>query len=464
MLYKKTNSFFVKLRWQQYALLISYVLSFIILVIFFGIRLKLVFLEKDKEYYCILYGTKQIYLENIQNEFTKILQILEIIHKKPYSIDFLRSNLSLNYIRILNLLEHNQKSFNLDATFNRVGITLGFYTVQVDVQSLKNVLLRNISNNIDFKIYINDQLIVDNGEISDIFIKNSETLPLSSIMTSILSINKDYLLQEKSTIIRHQILEFIMIVIPIIIINIILSKVYLYSVTKKLKTVAQSYFNLFEEQNMLLQQIKVKNQCNEFLITKIKQKIQKVALEEKDIFRSILYFPLLIEEDQNVTIDSVMFFEDLVSFFQYSINKKKVDFQYSVTSNIFAVHLSRESFYQLIFSLFHNILYLLSKKSSLAIKFEVKNNRLFKIIIKYTGFQLTKEQIRSYTDNQGRGEIFLLNMNKTLNGLEKLNINWDIKNRDDGSIIQLNFKDIKQSERFYKEKNNIINLRDYYSK
>ena len=127
----------------------------------------------------------------------------------------------------------------------------------------------------------------------------------------------------------------------------------------------------------------------------------------------------------------------MTSFFQYSINKKKIDFQYSGTDNAFAVHLSKESFYQLTFSLIHNILHLLNNKSFLVIKFEITDNKLVKIIIKYNGFQLNNEQIKNYTKEQGKGEIFLLNMNHTLKGLETLCINWEIKNENDGNILAL---------------------------
>lgn len=225
-----------------------------------------------------------------------------------------------------------------------------------------------------------------------------------------------------------------------------------------------SYVNLLEEQNLLLRHIKIKNKYNELLITKIKQKVKNKALEVEDSLDDLLYFPLLIEEDQCSSIESAVFFEDLTSFFQYSINKKKIDFWYSVTCNVFTVYLSKESFYQLTFSLFYNVLHLLNNKSSLVVKFEIKNNLLIKIIIKYTGFQLSKEQMKSYTEEQGKGEIFLLNMHNTLKGLEKLCINCETKSIDDQNTIQLNFQGIAQTNKIKNAVNNIINLRDYHNK
>jgi len=210
--------------------------------------------------------------------------------------------------------------------------------------------------------------------------------------------------------------------------------------------------------------MRTKNKYNELLIIKIKQKVKNKALEVEDSLDDLLYFPLLIEEDQCSSIESAIFFEDLNSFFQYSINKKKIDFRYSVTCNVFTVYLSKESFYQLIFSLFHNVLHLLNNKSSLVVKFEIKNNLLIKVIIKYTGFQLSKEQMKSYTEEQGKGEIFLLNMHNTLKGLEKLCVNCETKSSDDQNTIQLNFQDIAQTNKIRNDENNIINLRDYHNK
>ena len=110
-------------------------------------------------------------------------------------------------------------------------------------------------------------------------------------------------------------------------------------------------------------------------------------------------------------------------------------------------------------------MHLLNNKSFLFIKFEIKNNLLSKIIIKYTGFQLSKEQMKSYTEEQGKGEIFLLNMHNTLKGLEKLCVNCETKSSDDQNIIQLNFQVITQSSKVRKnDDNNIINLRDYLNK
>ena len=112
----------------------------------------------------------------------------------------------------------------------------------------------------------------------------------------------------------------------------------------------------------------------------------------------------------------------------------------------------------------HNILHLLNNKSFLVIKFEITDNKLVKIIIKYNGFQLNNEQIKNYTKEQGKGEIFLLNMNHTLKGLETLCINWEIKNENDGNIFQLNFKNNSQRNKLTNEENKIINLRDYQNK
>jgi len=464
MLYKKIYRFLAKFKTVKYTLLISYLLSFTILAVFLGIKLKLSLIEKDEEYYRILYTTRQIHLEAIENELMKILNVLEIIHDKPNNIDFLKRNLLLNFIRISNITEHTDKPFKIDNSFNLTEITAGFYSIQIDRQLLKRFISKNISQNISFKIDIDHQVIVDNGAKGDIFIKNTATSPFSSVITLILSMKENCISKDKNKIIRAQILEFIIIITPIIIINIVFGKLYLLSITRRFKTIKLSYVNLLEEQNLLLRHMKTKNKYNELLIIKIKQKVKNRALEGEDSLDDLLYFPLLIEKDRCSSIESAIFFEDLTSFFKYSINKKKIDFRYSVTCNVFTVHLSKESFYQLIFSLFYNVLHLLNNKSSLVVKFEIKNNFLLKIIIKYTGFPLSKEQMKSYTEEQGKGEIFLLNMHNTLKGLEKLCINCETKSSDDQNTIQLNFQDIAQTNKIRNDENNIINLRDYHNK
>ena len=464
MLFKKIYRFLAKFKTVKYTLLISYLLSFTILAVFLSIKLKLSLIEKDKEYYRILHITRQIHLEVIENELMKILNILEIVHNKPNNVDFLKRNLLLNFVRISNITEHTNKPFKIDNSFNSTEITAGFYSIQIDRQLLKRFISKNISQNINFKIDIDHQIIAGNGDKGDIFIKNTVTSPFSSLITLILSMKEDYISKDKNKIIRAQILEFIIIIIPIIIINIVFGKLYLLSITRRFKTMKLSYVNMLEEQSLLSQHTKTKNKYNELLLTKIKQKVKNKALEGEDSLDDLLYFPLLIEEDQYSSIESAIFFEDLTSFFQHSINKKKIDFRYSVTCNVFTVYLSKESFYQLTFSLFHNVLHLLNNKSSLVIKFEITNNRLVKIIIKYTGFQLNTEQIKSYTAEQGKGEIFLLNMNYTIKGLEKLCVNWEIKNSDDKNTIQLNFQDIAKTNKIRNDKNNIINLRDYHNK
>jgi len=465
MLYKKIYRFLAKFKKIKYTLLISYILSFIILAVFSSIKFKLSLIEKDKEYYRILHTTRQIHLEVIENELMKILNVLEIVHDKPNNVDFFKRNLLLNFLRISNITEHTEKPFKIDNSFNSTEITAGFYSVRVDTQLLKRFISKNIPQNINFKIDINNQVIVGNGNKGDIFIKNTVTSPFSSVITLILSIKEDYISEDRNKIIRAQILEFIIIITPIIIINIIFGKIYLFSITRRFKTMKLSYVNLREEQSLLSRHMKTKNKYNELLITKIKQKVKNKALEVEDSLDDLLYFPLLIEEDQCSSIESAIFFEDLTSFFQYSINKKKIDFRYSVTCNVFTVYLSKENFYQLTFSLFHNVLHLLNNKSFLFIKFEIKNNLLSKIIIKYTGFQLSKEQMKSYTEEQGKGEIFLLNMHNTLKGLEKLCVNCETKSSDDQNIIQLNFQVITQSSKVRKnDDNNIINLRDYRNK
>ena len=55
-------------------------------------------------------------------------------------------------------------------------------------------------------------------------------------------------------------------------------------------------------------------------------------------------------------------------------------------------------------------------------------------------------------------------MNYTIKGLEKLCVNWEIKNSDDKNTIQLNFQDIAKTNKIRNDKNNIINLRDYHNK
>jgi|TARA_B110000503_G_scaffold125183_1_gene192485 hypothetical protein len=464
MFYNKICQLLIKFKKIKHILLISYFLSFIIIVIFLGIKLKLCFIEKDKEYYQILYTTKQIHLEVIQKELIKILNILDIVHNKPNNVDFLSKNLLLNFIRISNITEHPNKPFKIHTVPNSVEITSGFYSVQVDTQLLRQFVSKNIPQNINFEIYINNQIIADNGERGNIFVENTVASSLPSLITLVLSMQEDYLSKDKSKIIRIQILEFITIITPIIIINMVFGRVYLFSTIKRLKTIKFSYSKLLKERDLLLQHMKTKNKCNELLLTKIKQKVKNKALKGGKILDDILYFPLLVEENQYSSIDSITFFEDLTSFFQYSINKKKVNFQYSVTTNAFNVNLSKESFYQLVFSLFHNVLYLLNKKSSLVIKIEIKNNLLVKIIIQYTGFQLNKEQIKSYTEEQGKGEIFLLNMNHTIQGLEKFCVNWEVKNSYDGNILQLNFEGIASSNNISNKENNIINIRDYHNK
>ena len=153
-----------------------------------------------------------------------------------------------------------------------------------------------------------------NGNKGDIFIKNTVTSPFSSVITLILSIKEDYISEDKNKIIRAQILEFIIIITPIIIINIIFGKIYLFSITRRFKTMKLSYVNLREEQSLLSRHMKTKNKYNELLITKIKQKVKNKALEVEDSLDDLLYFPLLIEEDQCSSIESAIFFEDLTSF------------------------------------------------------------------------------------------------------------------------------------------------------
>ena len=91
MLYKKIYWFLAKFKKVKYTLLISYILSFIILAVFSSIKFKLSLIEKDKEYYRILYTTRQIHLEVIENELIKILNVLDIVHDKPNNVDFFKS-------------------------------------------------------------------------------------------------------------------------------------------------------------------------------------------------------------------------------------------------------------------------------------------------------------------------------------------------------------------------------------
>lgn len=459
-------AFLAKLKSTKYILLLSYFASFVILIISFGIKFKLSSIEQDKEYYRMLDQAKQIHFQIIQNELIKTLTLLDIVHKNSRNLSFLRKNLLFNFIRISDVIEFPsfKDTFKLKTTPNLVDISAGFYTIQIDTNLLKHSLSKNISTDMNFTIYINDQVVVNKGEQGTVFTQNKIDSPFLSVITITLSIKEDCLRQNKIRSIKTQLLEFILIIVPIIIINIIFRRFYLNAIIKKFKAVEVAHLNLLEEQSLLMRHLKTKSYCNELLVAKIKKTIKDRALEETGTVDDILYFPLLIEEDQCGFISSATFFEDLTSFFQYSINKKKIDFQYSGTDNAFAVHLSKESFYQLTFSLIHNILHLLNNKSFLVIKFEITDNKLVKIIIKYNGFQLNNEQIKNYTKEQGKGEIFLLNMNHTLKGLETLCINWEIKNENDGNIFQLNFKNNSQRNKLTNEENKIINLRDYQNK
>ena len=368
MFFNKIRRLLVKIKSTKCVLSISYFISFIVLAGYFVIKLTLCQVEKDKEYYQILHKTQRMYLEGIQNEIAKIFDILEIAHNTPHNVEFLRRNLLLNFIRVSNIIEHYYKPFELQASPNILEITAGFYTVQTDIQLLRQFISKNIPQNINFKIYINNQAIVGNGEKSNIFIENTTASSFSSVITLLTSIKKDFLSKDKNKIIRAQILEIGILIIPIIIINFIFRRIYIRSILRNFKDMKLSYSDLMKERNSLLQLIKTKSKWNELIITKIKQRVKNKALKADDALDDILYFPLLLEEDQHASIESVIFFEDLISSLEYSLHKKKVDFRYLVTGDIFTVRLSKESFYQLIFSLVHNVLHLSSNKSSLMSK------------------------------------------------------------------------------------------------
>jgi len=210
---------------------------------------------------------------------------------------------------------------------------------------------------------------------------------------------------------------------------------------------------VIREKEYILSMIqKINNQAkNELLV--------KLTGEENKSSTNFIIFPIAIIDDTKSIINIKKLLADLVEFFKYDLEQKKIELNINSKIDNIEINASEESLYQIIFSLVFNVLNLIPDHTNLAIN--VINDEIFKFTLEYNGFNLSEEQMRNYSSRYPK-EVFLLNLNQVFDHLKLYKFTYSITRNTANNTIRLEICSNRTIEK--EDKDKIFKLKDYIKK
>jgi len=457
----KMKSFFKKRKIVNRALFISYALTLVVLVVFFTIDFKFGSIQKEQELHESLINFKKFPFQSVANEITKVFSLLEIVQNKRFKHQFLKQNLNLIFCINNRVVEHEYIESDLKLVDDILYITSGYYTIEIDVISLTNLIAKTIAPYVSYSLYINDQITIgENGAdrfwLQEIIKGSNQKIDIK------LYITKQYWSEYQRRYLCQKLLHSTLIIAPILVTNIIFLSLYVRRNIAHLKSISREKSKLIINKKLLDEHLKIKRKYNALLVTEIKSIIHRKILNN-DAFDEIIHYPMLIQTNTNTSISCIKYFDEILSYFEYQAFNQTIEIKYSVNADRFKTNLSELSFYQLTFSIFYNLLSLSDTGSVFKLDFQIKHEVLESIVVGYIGFVLNEEQIKSFTKHSNVGEIFLLDISQAMSGLKLSDILCEIKNNINGQqTLELRsntrFIDSPAEVKFGK----IINLKDYH--
>ena len=222
----------------------------------------------------------------------------------------------------------------------------------------------------------------------------------------------------------------------------------LYGLKKEHKSLAL-------ERELLFKHMKSRKSYNNLLFNGIREGFKNDLLEEK--YDSIYLFPIIVRNFSKSKIEITKLEEEIRNFFGYQLYSKEIELRVK-SSDIVNTHLTKESFYQLIYSLLNILLDLLQKNSN--INLEIKATNYLEINIKHTGVFIDMEKMKLFASKKNHGESLLLNIEELFRSIEINKIDYFTTTKS--NMMEISLKEYGHSTDFKeKDEYKVINISDY---
>lgn len=424
----------------------------------------------EREYYTII---KQSYMNPfnlVVKDFSKILNLFTLVEEKKTDYDFNNRVLQLNLIKnfsikpSLNTLQNKSlESTNYDDILEIKRLNA---TASIDLYSLKTFIKSILPEYIDYSVYLNNKLIINSGNsVSYLEVTQKNNLPLSNMLVIKISIKENFLQQEKKNLLFYVAVDHIAIMIPFTILALLFHRRINYYLKKELKFLQQNFLQLNENKKNLENKIKLSREYSLMMTQRINGQAKNkliIKLTGEEVYdkvpKSLAVFPIAIIDHVKSIINIKELLKDLELFFQYELCIKGVKLSIFNRIDTIEINASREALYQIIFSLVFNVLNLIPDHTNLGISIIDKDR--FTFLLKYTGFNLSEEQMRNYTSRYST-EVFLLNLNQVFDHLKLYKFSYFIEKNAGNNVIKIQSSNDTHNKKF---KSNILVFKDFIKK
>jgi len=431
--------------------------------------------NKKQEYYKLIERVNATPFNLLEQDLSKIFNLMNLFEaqqtefgEKQTENYLARKIVQLNLIKNFVIKDSDNELREQMLTFrifkDILEITREKITTSIDLQSLKTLIQNLIPEYITYNIYLNNQLIISNGDLSYLKITQESKLNTSDILVRKISIKLSFLKQERWKLFLDSSIDYATIIISCIFISLFLYRKINHRLRKKLQRLDEDFNDLkkynellnnkvIREKEYILSMIqKINNQAkNELLV--------KLTGEENKSSTNFIIFPIAIIDDTKSIINIKKLLADLVEFFKYDLEQKKIELNINSKIDNIEINASEESLYQIIFSLVFNVLNLIPDHTNLAIN--VINDEIFKFTLEYNGFNLSEEQMRNYSSRYPK-EVFLLNLNQVFDHLKLYKFTYSITRNTANNTIRLEICSNRTIEK--EDKDKIFKLKDYIKK
>jgi hypothetical protein len=449
--------------------LLVFFITLLTLVVYY-LRFSYNWYNQKLEYYNLIERVNNTPFNLLQQDLSKIFNLMNSYGKKQtvnhLDKEIIQLNIIKNFIIKSNDAELRENGFKPKVSKDILEISIGKTITYIDLQSLKTLIQNLIPEYIVYNIYLNDQLVISNGNSSYLKETQESKLTLSAVLVREISIKSSFLHQEKKRLLFRSAIDYIAVIIPCVFISVFLYRKINHQLNKELKTSYRNFSHLKRYNELLDHKLTREKEYTSMIMQKINNKTKnellvKLTGAEKNGQSSANFvtFPFAIIDNTKSTINIKKLLADLVSFFKYNLEQKKIEVIINTKIDYIEINASEESLYQIIFSLVFNVLNLIPDQTKLIISAE--NEAIFKFTLEYSGFNLSEEQMRNYTSRHPK-EVFLLNLNQVFDHLKLYNFSYSIEKDKINHMIRLQIcsdKIIKE-----KDKNKIFKLKDYRKK
>jgi hypothetical protein len=323
---------------------------------------------------------------------------------------------------------------------NNIKIDNGRQQITWELQDICETLARIIPGYITYKIILNTKPIIISNNYKHLpLIKNNIYEYNGAKLEIELGVNESWLYSFESNLKLDSKIESIITLISILILLIIFSYIYLKAKFKKQNKKFESEINIMKiNSSNLYSHIKAQHFITNMLTNKaneifVREATKNESFNGKELDISI--FPIVLTESTLQEISLKEFSNDFANYFTKFDN---ILMKIETTVETLKINHCKESFYQIIFSLLLNVIYLMNEQSSVSKNLVLSINSE-QISLTFDSVPISEKNFikLSKTFNKNAADPFMLDCETVFRMLNTLDISYNILHFEGQNVVRL---------------------------